>query len=117
VVSVAIFTVEYLLRLYVAPEDPDFNQDKLPRLRFIKSPFAVIDLIAILPFYLAAFFNLDLRALRVLRLLRLFKLLRAVYPAMVEFRERNRDKTLRQKVYAIVNETPDSGKLHEIFDY
>jgi hypothetical protein len=36
---------------------------------------------------------------------------------MVEFIERNRDKTLRQKVYAIVNETPDSGKLHEIFDF
>ena len=117
VVSVAIFTVEYLLRLYVAPEDPDFNQDKLPRLRFIRSPYAIIDLVAILPFYLAALFNLDLRALRVLRLLRLFKLLRAVYPAMVEFMERNRDKTLRQKVYALVNETPDSGKLHEIFDF
>ena len=117
VASVAIFTVEYLLRLYVAPEDPDFNQDKLPRLRFIRSPYAIIDLVAILPFYLAALFNLDLRALRVLRLLRLFKLLRAVYPAMVEFIERNRDKTLRQKVYAIVNETPDSGKLHEIFDF
>ena len=117
VVSVAIFTVEYLLRLYVAPEDPDFNQGKLPRLRFIRSPYAIIDLVAILPFYLAALFNLDLRALRVLRLLRLFKLLRAVYPAMVEFMERNRDKTLRQKVYALVNETPDSGKLHEIFEF
>ena len=117
VVSVAIFTVEYLLRLYVAPEDPDFNQGKLPRLRFIRSPYAIIDLVAILPFYLAAFFNLDLRALRVLRLLRLFKLLRLFYPAYLEFIERNRDKTLRQKVYALVNETPDSGKLHEIFDF
>ena len=117
VASVAISTVEYLLRLYVAPEDPDFNQDKLPRLRFIRSPYAIIDLVAILPFYLAAFFNLDLRALRVLRLLRLFKLLRLFYPAYLEFIERNRDKTLRQKVYALVNETPDSGKLHEIFDF
>jgi len=117
VVSVAIFTVEYLLRLYVAPEDPDFNQGKLSRLRFIRSPYAIIDLVAILPFYLAAFFNLDLRALRVLRLLRLFKLLRLFYPAYLEFIERNRDKTLRQKVYALVNETPDSGKLHEIFEF
>ena len=50
VVSVAIFTVEYLLRLYVAPEDPDFNQGKLSRLRFIRSPYAIIDLVAILPF-------------------------------------------------------------------
>lgn len=97
VASVAIFTLEYLLRLYVAPEDPDFNQGKLPRLRFIRSPYAIIDLVAILPFYLAALFNLDLRALRVLRLLRLFKLLRAVYPAMIEFMERNRNKTLRQR--------------------
>jgi hypothetical protein len=116
-VSVAIFTIEYLLRLYVAPEDPEFNQNKLPRLNFIKSPFAIIDLIAILPFYLTAFFNLDLRALRALRLLRLFKLLRAFYPTFVDFMERNRTRTLRQKVYAIVNETPDSGKLHEIFDF
>ncbi len=115
--SVAIFTIEYLLRLYVAPEDPQFNQGKFPRFRYIKSPFAIIDLIAILPFYLAAFFNLDLRALRALRLLRLFKLLRAFYPALVDFMERNQGKTLRQKVYAIVNETPDSGKLHEIFDF
>lgn len=115
--SVAIFTIEYLLRLYVAPEDQQFNQGKFPRLEYIKSPFAIIDLIAILPFYLAAFFNLDLRALRALRLLRLFKLLRAFYPALVDFMERNQSKTLRQKVYAIVNETPDSGKLHEIFDF
>jgi hypothetical protein len=94
-----------------------FEYASLKTGNLLNAPFAIIDLVAILPFYLAAFFNLDLRALRVLRLLRLFKLLRAVYPAMVEFMERNRDKTLRQKVYAIVNETPDSGKLHEIFDF
>lgn len=116
-VSVAIFTIEYLLRLYAAPENPEFNQARLARIQFIKSPFAIIDLIAILPFYLAAFFNLDLRALRALRLLRLFKLLRILYPAYVDFIARNREKTLRQKVYAIVNETPDSGKLHEVFDF
>jgi hypothetical protein len=36
---------------------------------------------------------------------------------VVDFIALNRDKTLRQKVYALVNETPDSGKLHEIFDF
>ena len=117
VVSVVIFTIEYLLRLYVAPEDPAFQSGRYPRLKFAKSPFAIIDLVAILPFYLSAFFNLDLRALRALRLLRLFKLLRAFYPAAVDFMAINRNKTLRQKVYAIVNETPDSGKLHEMFDF
>jgi len=86
VVSVVIFTIEYLLRLYVAPEDPAFQSGRYPRLKFAKSPFAIIDLIAILPFYLSAFFNLDLRALRALRLLRLFKLLRAFYPALIAIR-------------------------------
>ena len=112
IVSVGFFTLEYLLRLYVAPEDPNFK-GRFSRLRFIRSPFAIIDLLAILPFYLAAFFNIDLRALRALRLLRLFKLLRAFYPALLEFLAINRHKTLRQKIYAICNETPDSGKLHE----
>ncbi|NDC21082.1 MAG: ion transporter, partial [Burkholderiaceae bacterium] len=116
IVSVGFFTLEYLLRLYVAPEDPEFK-GRFSRLRFIRSPFAIIDLLAILPFYLAAFFNIDLRALRALRLLRLFKLLRAFYPALLEFLAINRHKTLRQKIYAICNETPDSGKLHEIFDF
>ena len=115
VISVGFFTIEYLLRLYVAPEDPEF-EGRFSRFNFMKSPFAIIDLVAILPFYLASFFNLDLRALRALRLLRLFKLLRAFYPALIEFLEINRHKTLRQKIYAVVNETPDSGKLHEIFD-
>jgi hypothetical protein len=116
IASVGFFTLEYLLRLYVAPEDPNFK-GRFSRLRFIRSPFAIIDLLAILPFYLAAFFNIDLRALRALRLLRLFKLLRAFYPALLEFLAINRHKTLRQKIYAICNETPDSGKLHEIFDF
>ena len=116
IASVGFFTLEYLLRLYVAPENPEFK-GRFSRLRFIRSPFAIIDLLAILPFYLAAFFNIDLRALRALRLLRLFKLLRTLYPALLEFLAINRHKTLRQKIYAICNDTPDSGKLHEIFDF
>ena len=40
------------------------------------TPLAIIDLIAILPFFLGLYLSLDLRFLRVLRLLRLFKLTR-----------------------------------------
>ena len=116
VVSLAIFSIEYVLRVYVAPEDPAFSSAKYPRLAYCKSPFALIDLISILPFYLGAFFDADLRILRALRLLRLLKLFRALAPAFNEFLELNKDKSYRYKIYALVNETPTSGNLHHIFD-
>lgn len=64
VVTVAVFTVEYLLRLYAAER----------RLRFVFSFFGIIDLLSILPFYLAA--GIDLRGVRALRMLRLFRILK-----------------------------------------
>jgi voltage-gated potassium channel len=64
VVTVAVFTLEYLLRLYVAER----------KLRFVFSFFSMIDLLSILPFYLAA--GVDLRAVRALRMLRLFRILK-----------------------------------------
>ena len=63
-VTVAIFTVEYALRLIVADS---------PR-RFALSFFGIIDLIAILPFYLSL--GVDLRSVRVLRVLRLLRIMR-----------------------------------------
>ena len=117
VISLGIFTVEYALRFYVAPEDPAFKSARVPRFAFFKSPFALIDLASILPFYLGAFFDADLRVLRALRLLRLFKLFRALAPAVKEFLEKNHGKSFRYKVYALVNETPTSGQLHHIFDF
>jgi len=64
--SVIVFTSEYLLRIYVADSKP----------RFIFSFFGIIDLLAILPFYLS--FGVDLRSLRALRFLRLFRVLKLV---------------------------------------
>lgn len=78
VFSVVVFTIEYLLRLWVAVEVPFLSG--LPswkaRLRFAMRPPQVVDLLAILPFYLHAFIGLDLRVLRTLRLLRFLKLSR-----------------------------------------
>lgn len=78
VASVAIFTVEYALRVWASSE-ADGEEAGPPwrrRLRYIRSPLAVIDLLAILPFYLGALVPIDLRALRIFRLLRLLKLVR-----------------------------------------
>lgn len=76
--SVVVFSVEYLARLWSCAEDPerDFSSPVLGRLRYMLTPMALIDLIAILPFYLGFFVTADLRFMRVLRLLRIFKLTR-----------------------------------------
>jgi voltage-gated potassium channel len=61
VITVGVFSIEYLLRLLVADSKP----------RFVFSFFGLVDLLAILPFYLAI--GLDLRSIRALRFLRLFR--------------------------------------------
>lgn len=78
VVSVVIFTIEYALRIWVAPEHPSLKRMGPigARLRYAVSIGALIDLAAVAPFYLAAILGIDLRVLRVLRLLRFLKLMR-----------------------------------------
>lgn len=74
--SVFVFTVEYVLRLWGAVEAPECRG--LPawkaRFRYATRPLALIDFLAIAPFYLSFFVQIDLRYLRTLRLLRLLKL-------------------------------------------
>lgn len=75
VFSVAVFTIEYLLRVWSSVElIEDQESHWKTRLKYMVSPMALIDLAAIMPFYLGLFINLDLRFLRVLRLLRVMKL-------------------------------------------
>jgi voltage-gated potassium channel len=116
VFSVIVFTIEYALRFYLAPEDEEFKNKRNARLGFVTSPFAIIDLLAIAPFYLQAFIPVDLRVLRALRLLRILKLVRIVVPAYQEFAQLNQGRTFRQKMHALVFPTAYSGKLHELFD-
>lgn len=81
--SVAVFSLEYLLRIWTAVEVPFLA--RLPswkaRLTFAAQPALIIDLLAVLPFYIGHVLGLDLRVLRVLRLLRFLKLSR-YSPAM-----------------------------------
>lgn len=81
--SVAIFTVEYALRLWTSVEMPFLRRLSPVKARLYSAtrPSLIIDLLAILPFYLSQFFAVDLRVLRTLRLLRFLKLSR-YSPAM-----------------------------------
>lgn len=65
-VVVAIFTLEYLCRVMVAEN----------KIKFIFSFYGLVDLLAVIPFYLAT--SVDLRTLRLLRLLRLIRILKMV---------------------------------------
>jgi voltage-gated potassium channel len=74
--SVSIFTIEYFLRLWACVESFRFKGCSTfsARVRYIFSPIALIDLLAIAPFFIAMFFVVDLRYLRLIRVLRLLKL-------------------------------------------
>ncbi|MCP3905784.1 MAG: ion transporter [Planctomycetes bacterium] len=67
--SVLVFTVEYLLRMWVCTESPRYRHPVFGRLRFAVSFFAIIDLLAVLPFYIAPLTG-DTRFIRAVRLLR-----------------------------------------------
>jgi voltage-gated potassium channel Kch len=116
--SIAIFTVEYLLRFYLSAEDAAFQGKASSRLAYVLSPFAIIDALAIVPFYLVRVFGLsiDLHVLKALRILRLLKIFRIVIPAYYEFAALNRGRTFRQKVHALIFESPYGGRLQEMFE-
>lgn len=72
--SVALFVVEYLLRLWVADLNPKYQHPLGGRIRYLLSPMALVDLVAILP-SLLLMGGMDLRFLRMLRLFRVVRLL------------------------------------------
>lgn len=77
VISVIIFTVEYLLRLWTAPYLYPEKKPAAARLKYIFTFMALVDLLAILPFYVPFLIPEDLlvlRLIRMARLIRLFKL-------------------------------------------
>ncbi len=73
--SVAIFSLEYSLRIWTSVEDPRYRHPILGRLRFALTPLALVDLSAVLPFYLP-FIRADLRGLRMFRLVRIMRVMR-----------------------------------------
>lgn len=74
VVTSIAFTVEYLLRLWTAPLLYPGMRPGRARIRFLLSFMSLIDLIAILPFYLPFVLPSDLRAIRLLRIFRFLRI-------------------------------------------
>jgi voltage-gated potassium channel len=70
--SVIVFSIEYLLRLWSCTASGRYAHPVRGRLRFAFSFLGLIDLLAIVPFYLP-FLGIDLRFFRAVRLLRVFR--------------------------------------------
>mmetsp|Transcript_48569 Transcript_48569/g.89474 ORF Transcript_48569/g.89474 Transcript_48569/m.89474 type:complete len:1219 (+) Transcript_48569:69-3725(+) len=73
IVSVIVFTIDYLLRLWAVVESPEYHYS---RLEYVFSFFSLVDLLAILPFYVELATPADLPASQFLRMFRLFRMLR-----------------------------------------
>lgn len=72
-VSVVLFSVEYVSRVWTCTVSPLYRGALKGRLRYMATPLAVVDLLAILPFYLPMV-GMDLRSFRALRLFRLSRI-------------------------------------------
>jgi voltage-gated potassium channel len=72
--SILVFSVEYVMRLWVCIENPSFASPILGRLRFALTPAAIIDFLAVAPFYIPFVFTFDLRFVRMFRLFRLLRI-------------------------------------------
>lgn len=72
--SVAVFSMEYLLRIWCCNANRKYGGHIVGRIKFLFTPMALMDLLAILPFYLPLLITFDLRFIRLIRLLRIFRL-------------------------------------------
>jgi voltage-gated potassium channel len=73
--SVIAFTIEYGLRVWSSVENSEYRDPLWGRLKYMVSAWALVDLLAILPFYVT-FFTTDFGLIRILRLLRVVRLYR-----------------------------------------
>ena len=76
--SLVVFAVEYLARLWAAPDNPIYSRHSplAARLSWMVSAAGIIDLLAIAPFVLSQLSDVDLRVVVLVRLLRFFKIAR-----------------------------------------
>lgn len=101
-ISIVIFTIEYLLRIWSVAEQDQSRSPWAMRWQWMKSGGAIIDLLAILPAFINFFVHIDLRVLRILRLLRLLKLTRYFVSLQILLRVIQRERGSFQAVIFIL---------------
>ncbi|CAM3874493.1 ion transporter [Alkalicoccus chagannorensis] len=72
--SLTFFTVEYVLRIWTAVQKYAYRDPVTGRLKYMTTPFMVIDFLAIVPFYL---YQIDTLVVRILNIFKLLKLVKA----------------------------------------
>lgn len=75
-ITVVVFTIEYVLRIWCCVKNPLYSSPVQGRIRYALSPLTLIDLIALTPFYLPLIIPIEFRLFRMLRFLRIFRVLR-----------------------------------------
>jgi voltage-gated potassium channel len=75
-ISIAIFSLEYILLLWVCTENPEYRDPVYGRIRYAMTPIALINLVSVLPAFIPVLSPYDLRALRLFRLFRFFRILK-----------------------------------------
>lgn len=74
VISVFIFSFEYIFRILNCGVLPKYKRPIMGRLKFILTPLLIIDLLALVSFYLPIIIGTELQFLKILRVLRLFRI-------------------------------------------
>ncbi len=79
-ISLIVFSIEYLLRIWSCVEDPKYSHPITGRIKYFISPLALIDIMAIMPGLLSigSIKSMDMRILRIIRLFRILRILKLV---------------------------------------
>ncbi len=100
-VTLLVFAIEYLLRLWSCASGDTLFERTRERLRFMIEPYAIIDLIAILPVFLPFIFPADITIIRLVRLLSVFKFMRYARHAE-SLNQLRRILVRKQEIFAIM---------------
>lgn len=76
IITISVFTVEYILRVATSIYITDEGSRIFRIISYLLSPMALIDLLAIAPFYLPFLISVDLRFIRILRIFRVFRIMK-----------------------------------------
>jgi len=106
--SVAVFTAEYAARIWSCTIDARYASVLWGRIRFAATPLALVDLLAILPFYVMVGVS-DLRMLRILRVARIFRIFKldryskAIQVILGAIRDKREELALAAVILAVLN--------------